>query len=228
MRSNSQKATTKSEETGLRILEAALELFRTQGFDEATMRGIAQKAEVATGAAYYYYPSKEAIVMDFYRRSWTEIEAKCAAALEETRGLEARLRALIEVKLAHFGPNRGVFKVLVRAGTDPQNALSPFSRETKEIRDADIAQFRTAIEGSGVKIPRDIAEALPGALWFFQTGVILYWVTDPSAGQKLTGRLADIAVKAVATLIRLSSLPLMKPLRRTALELIGLVAEVAS
>ncbi len=59
------KATPKAEETGLKILHAALDLFRHEGFDSATMRGIAQKAEVATGAAYYYYPSKEAIVLDF-------------------------------------------------------------------------------------------------------------------------------------------------------------------
>ena len=41
------KPTAKAEETGLKILEAALELFRQDGFDSATMRGIAQRAGVA-------------------------------------------------------------------------------------------------------------------------------------------------------------------------------------
>ena len=36
------KTTPKAEETGLRILDAALELFRQEGFDTATMRDIAQ------------------------------------------------------------------------------------------------------------------------------------------------------------------------------------------
>jgi AcrR family transcriptional regulator len=44
----------KAEATAARILDAALELFREQGFDAATMRGIAERAGVATGAAYYY------------------------------------------------------------------------------------------------------------------------------------------------------------------------------
>src|SRR5947209_3607250 len=101
-------ATSKAEETGQRILEAALELFREEGFDSATMRDIAKKAGVATGAAYYYYPSKDAIVMDFYRRASAEMQPKIAAALEEAKGLEERLRVLIGVKLAHFAPNRGV------------------------------------------------------------------------------------------------------------------------
>jgi AcrR family transcriptional regulator len=56
---------SKAEATAGKILDAALALFREQGFDAATMRGIAERAEVATGAAYYYYPSKDAIVMDF-------------------------------------------------------------------------------------------------------------------------------------------------------------------
>src|ERR1700733_12503243 len=93
------KTTPKAEETGLKILDAALALFRQEGFDAATMRGIAEKAQVATGAAYYYYPSKDAIVMDFYRRSCAEMQPKIEAALEHASGLKARLQELIRVKL---------------------------------------------------------------------------------------------------------------------------------
>jgi len=53
------RATTKSEETRDRILNAALSLFREKGFDTATMRQIAVEAGVATGAAYYYFASKD-------------------------------------------------------------------------------------------------------------------------------------------------------------------------
>src|SRR5256714_9757122 len=97
----STKATPKAEETGLKILASALALFRQEGFDTATMRDIAEKAGVATGAAYYYYPSKDAIVMDFYQRSCAEMQPKIEAALEQATGLETRLRELIRVKLAY-------------------------------------------------------------------------------------------------------------------------------
>ena len=83
---------SKSDATGGKILSAALELFREQGFDAATMRGIAERAKVATGAAYYYYASKDAIVMDFYRRSCDEMQQKLTAALadvEKSRGWAA-------------------------------------------------------------------------------------------------------------------------------------------
>jgi AcrR family transcriptional regulator len=217
------KATPKAEETGLRILNSALALFRQEGFDTATMRDIAEKAGVATGAAYYYYPSKDAIVMDFYRRSCAEMQPKIEAALERASGLETRLRELIRVKLAHFAPNRGVLRALLRNGADPRHPLSPFSPETREVRDIDIAWFRRILVDCGMRIPRDLEPELPGVLWFFQMGVIFFWVTDESRNQTRTTRLLDLATKSVATLIRISTLPLMRPVRKSALQLIEVV-----
>ncbi len=113
------------------------------------MRDIAQKAGVATGAAFYYYPSKDAIVMDFYQRACVEMQPKIQAALEHADSLETRLRELIRVKLVHFAPNRGVLRALLRNGADPRHPLSPFSPETKEIRDVDIAWFRRILVDAG-------------------------------------------------------------------------------
>jgi AcrR family transcriptional regulator len=217
------KVTPKAEETGRRILDSALELFRQEGFDPTTMRDIARKAEVATGAAYYYYPSKDAIVMDFYQRSCGEMQPKIEAALEGVAGLETRLHELVRVKFAHFAPNRGVLRALLRNGADPKNPLSPFSPQTKEIRDIDLAWFRRILVDCGIRIPRDLEPHLPGVLWFFQMGVIFFWVIDESPDQDRTARLLKLAVKSVTFLIRASALPLMRPLRKTALQLIEIV-----
>ena len=138
-------------------------------------------------------------------------------------GLEARLRELIRVKLAHFAPNRGVLRALLRNGADPKHPLSPFSPETKEIRDIDIAWFRRILVDCGMRIPRDLEPHLPGVLWFFQMGVIFFWVIDESPHQARTARLLELATKSVATLIRVSALPLMRPVRKTALQLIEVV-----
>jgi AcrR family transcriptional regulator len=217
------KTTPKAEETSLKILEAALTLFREEGFDKATMRDIAAKAGVATGAAYYYYPSKDAIVMEFYQRSFAEMQPKIEAAITRTRGLEARLRELIRVKLVHFAPNRGVLRALLRNGADPAYPLSPFSPETAEIREIDIAWFRSILVDCGMRIPGDLEPQLPGVLWLFQMGVIFFWVIDDSPNQARTTRLLEFATKSVAALIRISALPFMRPLRKNALQLIAIV-----
>ena len=134
-----------------------------------------------------------------------------------------RLRELIRVKLAHFAPNRGVLRALLRNGADPKHPLSPFSPQTKEIRDIDLAWFRRILVDCGMRIPRDLEPHLPGVLWFFQMGVIFFWVIDESPDQARTARLLELATKSVVFLIRVSALPLMRPLRKTALQLIEIV-----
>src|ERR1051326_6890556 len=147
-------ATRKAEETGQKILDAALELFRDPGFEQTTRPAIAGRAGVATGAAYYYSPSKDAIVLAFYERSCTGMQPRIAEALERVKGLEASLRALIRVKLEYFAPNRGVLRALLKNGADPRHPISPFSAETKAIRDIDLVWFASLIEAGGVHVPR--------------------------------------------------------------------------
>ncbi len=216
-------STIKAEETELKILDTALALFREEGFDMTTMRGIAARAGVATGAAYYYYASKEAIVMDFYTRASLEMQSAIEMAVAVERSLEGRLRELIRVKLMHFGPNRVVLRALLRNGADPTYPLSPFSPQTREIREVDIAWFRRILVDCGMRIPRDLEGHLPGVLWLFQMGVIFFWVIDDSPNQLRSMRLLELAAKSVAALIRISGLPLMRPVRKTALQLIEIV-----
>ncbi len=217
------KAAPKSEETCQRILSSALRLFQDRGFEAATMRDIAQEAGVATGAAYYYFSSKDAIVMEFYRRSCAEMQPKIEAALENVSGLEQRLHELIRVKLAHFAPHRGVFRALLRNGADPKHPLSPFSSQTKEIREIDIAWFHRIVIDCGVRIPRDLATELPDVLWFCQMGAIYFWVIDESPRQANSDRLLSLATKSIVSLIRISALPMMRPVRKAALELVHIV-----
>ena len=222
------KAVPKSEETRERILNAALKLFHKRGFEAATMREIAEEAGVATGAAYYYFSSKDAIVLDFYRRSCAQMQPQIESVLKDTVGLEQRLRELIRVKLMQFGPHRGVLRALLRNGADPKHPVSPFSPQTKEIRDIDMAWFRQILDDCGMRIPRDLGRDLPGVLWFFQMGVIFHWVIDDSPDQVRTERLLELAARSVTALIKVSALPLMRPVRKAALELVSLVKGVNS
>src|SRR5262245_31313756 len=60
--------TVKGDQTKALILETALEMFRENGYDNTTMRGVAQKAGVSLGNAYYYFGSKEYLIQAFYQR----------------------------------------------------------------------------------------------------------------------------------------------------------------
>ena len=214
---------TKSEETSLRILEAALELFRTQGYDKTTMRDVAARAGVATGAAYYYFESKDAIVQAFYAQASAAMQPLLEAAVTGQKTLENRLKAILGAKLDYFAPHRSVLRALLRNGADPEHPLSPFSEQTKPIRDGDIAWFARILVDCGVNVPRDLAPELPSVLWLYQMGVIFFWVTDGSEDQARTRKLVDLSARAVTSLIKISALPLTRPIRKAALELIETV-----
>jgi len=212
----------KSEETRTRILEAALAVFRERGFERATMREIATAAEVAVGAAYYYFESKDAIVMAFYERSQSEMRARIEASLAESKTLDQRLQAIISTKFECFGSNRKLLGAL-SAHSDPEHPLSPFSKETAAIREQDIGFFESAVVDSKVKLPSNIKPYLPRLLWMYQMGLILFWVYDRSDGQKRTMLLYQKTLKMILVTLRLAGLPLLQPLHRLAAELLEVV-----
>ena len=222
--STSVKPGAKSEETRQRIFQAALDLFHEGSFETTTMREIALKAGVATGAAYYYFSSKDALVMAFYEKAVTEMAPKLDAALAGSTDLKKRISALLDVKIAYFAPSRALLKTLA-AHVDPERPLSPFSELTRAIRENDIQYFELAVTGSKTKVSADLMTALPRLLWLYQMGVILYWIHDRSPAQERSIALIDKSLGIVVKLIQLSSLPFMSPLRKQALDLYRLAAE---
>lgn len=219
-----EKKVKKSEETRSRILEAALSVFHARGFEKATMREIATEAGVAVGAAYYYFDSKDALVMAFYERSHREMQAEINAALGHAKTLEARLRAIISQKFTYFEPNRKLLSALT-AHTDPEHPLSPFSKETASIREEDIAAFEQAAQESGVKLPPSVSPYLARMLWLYQMGLILFWVYDKTPGQSKTMALYEKTLKMLIVTLRIAGFPLLRPLHRLAGELLAIVYE---
>lgn len=206
-------ARQKSEETRSRILSTALELFRRNGFDQTTMRQIAAECGIALGAAYYYFPSKDALVMSFYERAQNELEPILLEELSRQTGIEPRLRAMIEAKLRYFKPNRALLGKL-SAHIDPRHPLSPFGSETRAIRDQDIQGFARVLDGPGIRIPPELKPHLPRLLWLYQMGLLLYWVYDRSPEQRKTRQLLDGSLAIVALLIKVIGLPFLRGVRK--------------
>jgi AcrR family transcriptional regulator len=214
----------KSDETRSRILEAALSVFRERGFEKATMREIAAAAGVAVGAAYYYFDSKDALVLAFYERAQSTMHAETEAELDKAKTLEARLHAIISAKFAYFEPNRRLLGAL-SAHTDPEHPLSPFSAETAAIRNQDVALFERAVKDSNVKLPSSIAPYLGRLIWMYQMGLILFWVYDRSPEQRRTMLLYEKTLKMLLVTLKLAGFPLLRPLHRLAGELLAVVYE---
>jgi len=218
------RPTPRAEDTRRRIYEAALKLFREKGFEQTTMRDIARKAGVALGAAYYYFSAKEAIVLAFYQDMQESSQESILEAMAGHKKLKDRIRCVLEKRLELLAPNRKFCDALFRHAPDTADPLSPFSAETRPIRERAIEHLRVALEGSDVKVPADLKPQLPYLLWLYQMAVILFWLYDRSPHQERTQELIERSLGLLVNLLRLSGLPLMKPLRKAALELIETLA----
>jgi AcrR family transcriptional regulator len=216
-------AVPKSEETRSKILAAALDLFRRRGFEETTMRDIANEAGVALGSAYYYFDSKEALVMAFYTEAGEAMSVRIETSLATEKGLENRLRAILDVKFEYFASNRLFLGALLRHAADPQNPLSPFSGETAAIRERDVQHFAAALAGSRIALPDDLAPYLPNLIWLYQMGLILFWINDKSPSQIRTRQLRDKSLALLITALKLSRFPLLRPLRKRIVDLLTTV-----
>jgi AcrR family transcriptional regulator len=213
------QATKKSEETRRRILAAALRVFRERGFEAATMREIAAAAEVAVGAAYYYFDSKDALVMAFYQQAQEEMAPALDEILSQSKTLEQRLRGVIGQKLEYFAPNRTLVGALT-AHIDPQHPLSPFSQATAPIRDRDLGFFERVVAESKLRLPGTVLPYLPRLLWLYQMGLVLFWVYDRSPRQERTEMLFEKTLKMMLLAFRLAELPPLRPLLKPAGELL--------
>jgi AcrR family transcriptional regulator len=215
-----KRTTRRAEDTRRKIYDTAMELFREKGFEETTMRDIAAKASVALGGAYYYFSSKDAIVLAFYHEMQETSNEPVLGALAGQKKLKDRLRSVIEQRLQLLEPNRKFCAALFRHAPDKADPLSPFSDETRQIREGAVEHMRIAVEGSDTKIPADLQPRLPYLLWLYQMAVIMFWLYDRSPDQGRTYKLLDKSLGLLTNLLRLSGLPLMRPLRKAALELV--------
>lgn len=221
------RPTARAEDTRRKIYDAAMELFRAKGFEQTTMRDIAAKAGVALGGAYYYFSSKDAIVLEFYREMQESSDQPIVDALREKKKLQDRIRFVLQKRFELLTPNRKFCAALFRHAPDAADPLSPFSDETAPIRQAALEHMRIAVEGGNIKIPADLNDRLPYLLWLYQMALIMYWLYDRSPNQDRTQRLMDKSLRLLVNLLRISALPLMAPLRKTVLELLEMAGTQA-
>jgi AcrR family transcriptional regulator len=212
--------TDKGQQTRTAILETALEMFRERGYEQTTMRAIADKAGVALGNAYYYFHSKEHLIQAFYGQTHEEHVRACESLLASEYDLKARLLGVMRSKIATVEPYHQFAGKLFKTAADPHSPLNPFSDESDAVRQESIALFGAVVTGSTTRVQRDLMAELPYMLWLYHMGVILFWIHDSSHHRVRTHRLIERSVDIIVKLIGLASNPLMRPLRRSAVRLI--------
>jgi AcrR family transcriptional regulator len=91
---------TRGQETRERILDVALELFTSQGYDKTSLRDIAVRLGITKAALYYYFERKDDILLELHLRLHavgTQVADELEAVQDGPARVEAWPRALRRV-----------------------------------------------------------------------------------------------------------------------------------
>jgi AcrR family transcriptional regulator len=122
-------------DTQIRILDAAEELFMQHGFEGASMRMLTAKAGVNLAAINYHFGSKDALIEAVFHRRLDAMNAERIAGLDRLEQAaagaplapEAIIRAFIGASLRMIedarGGGRNFIRLLGRAYTEPAKSI---------------------------------------------------------------------------------------------------------
>ncbi|MDB5389309.1 MAG: transcriptional regulator, TetR family [Planctomycetaceae bacterium] len=179
--------------TRRRILDAAVELFRTHGFDATTTRDIARAAEIATGTLFNYFDTKEAIIGQLASESFGK--ARLAFAKQELQaGLDEELFALVVAELRQLKLLRKFITPLL------ETVLCPLASARRPGMDHSLRVEHLELV-VGIAKRHGITEISPVSIqmyWSIYIGVLAFWAEDQSPKQEDTLALLDQSLRMFA------------------------------
>jgi len=87
----------KKRETRNRILDAALSLFQSYGFDDTSIDQIAEAADISRGTFFNYFGTKESVLHELARIEIAELSRRAETDLVELPSPVARIRRLMHI-----------------------------------------------------------------------------------------------------------------------------------
>jgi AcrR family transcriptional regulator len=155
---DAQKRTTRLPQ----ILRAALHLFVRQGIEGTTTKDIAGRAQVAEGALYRHFKSKEELAWYLFASNMNAFTHDLLAAAMPKAGAQARLAAVIRYCCESYEKDRDLFHYLVlvehkelqkfaRTYTDPGQGVMRIIEEGQqagEVRAGDVSLLAAVVIGA--------------------------------------------------------------------------------
>lgn len=219
--------TRRGETSRAAILDAALDLFQERGYEATTMRAIAARAGASLGSSYHYFPSKEHLVLEFYRHTHELHLAAITPLLRRERDLSTRLRGAVRAVIVTCEPFHAVAGSIFSTVANPASPLNPFGAAAKPLRDEVVALYAEIVNGSDARVPADIAEMLPLTLWLYQMAILYFWIFDKSPGRLRTLEVIDETTELIVRLLSLANLPGLRGSRKRILGLVRSIVEQA-
>lgn len=204
--------TPKAQQTRQRILDTALNLFITQGYDATTMREIAQAADCSLGLAYRYFDRKEAFVLALYER----MARQTAELIDELPPFSfgERFFLVMTDRLALAADYREALGALFGTTLNPASGVNLLGQSAGDARDVAQEAFLTLVtEAADAPPPEDQAD-LALILYSAHFGILLFWLFDRTPDQRATTDLVGFIRDVMVLANRLESVPLVSSMVR--------------
>jgi AcrR family transcriptional regulator len=172
------RLTRKGEIARERLLECALRLFESQGYEETTMRAIAAEAGYSPGLTYRYFASKEEMVLVLYQNLARALENMIRDLLPSTLG--ERFQIVVTRHFELMGPYREVFTSLFGTALNPRSKAGMFGESTKEVRQMCRSIYLRVIQEANDAPRPSQREDLATVFYGAHLALVLFWLIDDS------------------------------------------------
>jgi AcrR family transcriptional regulator len=193
----------KKDATRRRILDAALTLFESKGYDQTTTKAIAKRAKIAEGTVFNYFETKDDIALYFFELEVDHaIDAVRANSALAKAPLEERLFALVQYQLDYLQPYERFISAALVQSLRPESQLA-ISVRALALRNRYLAFVRDLIDDA---LPdgrsSTFAWLAPQVFWIYYVGVLLFWLHDTSAGKQRTLAFLDRSLAVGVSALR--------------------------
>lgn len=134
------------EATRSRILNAALRLFASRGFDGTTTKDLSAAANVAEGTLFRYFPNKKAILIEVATAGWIDILTDLLTELSEMGSYKA-VAQVMRRRMLRMRENKNLLQVcFVEAQHHPELRERIQLEVVAKMTDVAEAFFQTAMD----------------------------------------------------------------------------------
>ncbi len=176
------------------ILNAASKIIARDGFEGASMRDVAARARVNLSNIYYYFPSKDALLFEIQRHTFSTLLDQLRERLAASDNPEQKLRAIIDNHLEFFTTHMDDLKVCVH---EIESLSGKYYREVLKIRRENYREVQQVI---AELIGKSNQDSHLTTLYLFGSLNWVYMWYDPEKNaniKKLAKKLMDVYLNGI-------------------------------
>ena len=179
-----EPSTSSQRERRRRILDATLALAAKGGYEAVQMRAVAEKAEVAVGTLYRYFPSKVHLLVSALAREFRRLDQRTERSAPPGDTAQERMKVVVEMITKSMQRDPNLTEAMTRAFMFADATVANEVEEVGFLMDRIIA--RALAQGEPDELQLSIARVVSD-VWMSN---LVSWLTRRSSAADVAARLA--------------------------------------